>query len=106
MLFSETELMIYRVATLPGDEDIEGLEALLDPSTFEGRVARIGLLTRGPGSMSLAMSPTLSTSEEIPVLQTPGSVKSEYSRIDPAYFGEPPDDQGEIKGVSERTLGK
>ena len=47
--------MLRSAATLPGSEDLEGLEALLDPSTLEGRVARISLMTRGPGAMSLAL---------------------------------------------------
>ncbi|KAF8575165.1 hypothetical protein K439DRAFT_1545511 [Ramaria rubella] len=42
------------VATLPGEEDVAGLQALLDPNTLEGRAARIALLTRGTGTLSLA----------------------------------------------------
>ncbi|KAF9520915.1 hypothetical protein BS47DRAFT_1273073, partial [Hydnum rufescens UP504] len=34
-------------ATLPGDQDFEGLKRLLDPKTDVGRVARISLLTQG-----------------------------------------------------------
>lgn len=48
---------IISLATLPGHEDVEGLTALLDPSTLPGRVARINLLTRGPNAMYLAMTP-------------------------------------------------
>lgn len=42
------------MATLPGEEDVAGLQALLDPNTLEGRAARIALLTRGSGPLSLA----------------------------------------------------
>ncbi|KAI0649080.1 hypothetical protein C8Q79DRAFT_491131 [Trametes meyenii] len=45
------------LATLPGHEDFAGLNALLDPSTLPGRVARINLLTRGSNAMFLAMTP-------------------------------------------------
>ncbi|KAI0331874.1 hypothetical protein GY45DRAFT_1300264 [Cubamyces sp. BRFM 1775] len=45
------------LATLPGHEDFAGLNALLDPSTLPGRVARINLLTRGSNAMYLAMTP-------------------------------------------------
>ncbi|KAI0671775.1 hypothetical protein C8Q78DRAFT_973298 [Trametes maxima] len=45
------------LATLPGHEDFAGLNALLDPSTLPGRVARINLLTRGFNAMFLAMTP-------------------------------------------------
>jgi len=50
------------LATVPGQEDLEGLTALLDPSTLTGRVGRINLITRGSNSMLLAMprSPTTS----------------------------------------------
>ncbi|KZS94262.1 hypothetical protein SISNIDRAFT_63460 [Sistotremastrum niveocremeum HHB9708] len=56
-------------ATLPGEEDIDGLEALLDPSTVTGRAARISLLTKGPDTLSLAMAneplaPALDTTSE------------------------------------------
>lgn len=44
------------LATIPGKEDVEGLSALLDPSTLPGRVARINLITRGSKSMLLGMS--------------------------------------------------
>ena len=40
------------MATLPGEEDIKGLNALLDPNTVTGRVARIALLTQGNDSLS------------------------------------------------------
>ena len=46
-----------RLATLPGQEDVAGLTALLDPSTLPGRVARINLLTRGSNALFLAMTP-------------------------------------------------
>lgn len=45
------------LATLPGHEDFAGLNALLDPSTLPGRVARINLLTRGSNALYLAMTP-------------------------------------------------
>ena len=45
------------LATLPGQEDLVGLTALLDPATLPGRVARINMLTKGSKSMFLAMSP-------------------------------------------------
>ncbi|KZT29748.1 hypothetical protein NEOLEDRAFT_1127559 [Neolentinus lepideus HHB14362 ss-1] len=45
------------LATLPGQEDVDGLSALLDPSTLVGRVARINLVTRGSNAMFLAMPP-------------------------------------------------
>ena len=45
---------VSRIATLPGEEDVAGLQALLDPNTLEGRAARIALLTRGSGPLSLA----------------------------------------------------
>ena len=44
----------FSIATLPGEEDVAGLQALLDPNTLEGRAARIALLTRGSGPLSLA----------------------------------------------------
>ncbi|GJJ08576.1 hypothetical protein Clacol_002795 [Clathrus columnatus] len=42
------------IATLPGEEDIEGLQELLNPHTLEGRAARIALLTKGTHPLSLA----------------------------------------------------
>ncbi|KAH9942767.1 hypothetical protein B0H21DRAFT_517618 [Amylocystis lapponica] len=45
------------LATLPGHEDFAGLNALLDPTTLTGRVARINLLTHGSNAMFLAMTP-------------------------------------------------
>jgi len=44
------------LATLPGEEDTEGLRRLLDPHTLSGRAARISLLTTGSGLLSLAAS--------------------------------------------------
>jgi len=77
------------VATLPGEEDLEGLQALLDPSTLEGRVARIALTTRGPGVMSLAMPISVPSQEPIGVV-TPGTGSyQDYTCIDPAHFGSP-----------------
>lgn len=80
------------MATIPGDEDLEGLEALLDPSTLEGRVARISLMTKGPGVMSLAMLSNGSNSMDlvVPKVSTPGSQYDGYARIDPTHFGSPP----------------
>ncbi|KAH8117821.1 hypothetical protein DFH11DRAFT_1570878 [Phellopilus nigrolimitatus] len=43
-------------ATLPGEEDMEGLQAILDPSTVTGRVARISLMTTGPTSDALTLA--------------------------------------------------
>ncbi|TFK49953.1 hypothetical protein OE88DRAFT_1631888, partial [Heliocybe sulcata] len=43
-------------------EDVDGLSALLDPSTLVGRVARINLVTRGSNAMFLAMPPPPSDS--------------------------------------------
>ncbi|KDQ57328.1 hypothetical protein JAAARDRAFT_35953 [Jaapia argillacea MUCL 33604] len=43
------------LATLPGEEDVDGLSAMLDPATLVGRVARINLVTRGSNAMFLAM---------------------------------------------------
>lgn len=48
---------LRRLATLPGQEDVAGLKALLDPATLSGRVARINLLTKGSNAMFLAMTP-------------------------------------------------
>lgn len=47
-------ILAFRIATLPGEEDVAGLQALLDPNTLEGRAARIALLTQGSGPLSLA----------------------------------------------------
>jgi len=44
------------LATLPGEEDLDGLRKLLDPQTLAGRAARISLLTTGSGLLSLAAS--------------------------------------------------
>ncbi|KLO12751.1 hypothetical protein SCHPADRAFT_997871 [Schizopora paradoxa] len=43
-------------ATLPGNEDMEGLSALLDPSTVIGRVARISLMTTGSAGDALSLA--------------------------------------------------
>ncbi|KIJ52533.1 hypothetical protein M422DRAFT_43378 [Sphaerobolus stellatus SS14] len=43
------------IATLPGEEDLPGLQALLDPNTLEGRAARIALFTKGVGPWTLAV---------------------------------------------------
>ncbi|KAI5122770.1 hypothetical protein M0805_009852 [Coniferiporia weirii] len=43
-------------ATLPGEEDMEGLQAILDPSTVTGRVARISLMTTGSAGDALALA--------------------------------------------------
>jgi hypothetical protein len=48
--------MMYRLATLPGEEDVDGLRKLLDPQTFAGRAARMSLLTHGTGVLSLSTS--------------------------------------------------
>ena len=53
-------LILTRIATLPGEEDVAGLQALLDPHTLEGRAARIALLTKGLGPLSLAVEGSLS----------------------------------------------
>ncbi|EJU04923.1 hypothetical protein DACRYDRAFT_104816 [Dacryopinax primogenitus] len=42
-------------ATLPGEEDLDGLEALLNPLTLAGRAVRINLVTTGrKGTLALA----------------------------------------------------
>lgn len=46
--------MDFSIATLPGEEDMDGLQELLDPRTLEGRAARIALLTKGTHPLSLA----------------------------------------------------
>ncbi|KZV88892.1 hypothetical protein EXIGLDRAFT_838888 [Exidia glandulosa HHB12029] len=40
-------------ATLPGNEDVDALAALLDPSTLSGRAARINIVTQGMGTLAL-----------------------------------------------------
>lgn len=55
------------LATLPGEEDIDGLRKLLDPQTLAGRAARISLLTHGPGVLSLATSTPGSPLSDSPV---------------------------------------
>lgn len=59
--------MICRLATLPGEEDVDGLRKLLDPQTLTGRAARISLLTHGPGVLSLATSMPGSPLSDSPV---------------------------------------
>lgn len=53
------------IATLPGEEDHVGLQALLDPNTLEGRAARIALLTKGSGPLSLATQGDLAFERDI-----------------------------------------
>ena len=53
---TETGDFFCSLATLPGEEDIDGLRKLLDPQTLAGRAARISLLTHGSGLLSLASS--------------------------------------------------
>jgi len=89
------------VATLPGEEDLEGLEALLDPSTLEGRVARIALTTRGPGVMSLAMPMNEPSNEPIEVVTPPTGSYQDYTRIDPAHFGSPRKSEKEASPMKE-----
>ncbi|KAH9037858.1 hypothetical protein EDB85DRAFT_565058 [Lactarius pseudohatsudake] len=55
------------LATLPGEEDVDGLRKLLDPQTLVGRAARISLLTHGPGVLSLATSTSGSPLSDSPV---------------------------------------
>ncbi|KAH9002921.1 hypothetical protein EDB86DRAFT_3073417 [Lactarius hatsudake] len=55
------------LATLPGEEDVDGLRKLLDPQTLVGRAARISLLTHGPGVLSLATSTPGSPLSDSPV---------------------------------------
>jgi hypothetical protein len=59
--------VICSLATLPGEEDIDGLRKLLDPQTVTGRAARISLLTHGPGVLSLATSMPGSPLSDSPV---------------------------------------
>lgn len=42
--------------TLPGEENIEALIALLDPNTVTGRVARITLLTQGDTGETMSLA--------------------------------------------------
>jgi hypothetical protein len=56
-----------RLATLPGEEDIEGLRRLLDPQTLTGRATRISLLTSGSGLLSLAASMPGSPMNDSPI---------------------------------------
>ncbi|KAF8486143.1 hypothetical protein DFH94DRAFT_170391 [Russula ochroleuca] len=44
------------LATLPGEEGVDGLLKLADPQMLAGRVACISLLTTGSGLLSLAAS--------------------------------------------------
>lgn len=60
-------LIDHRLATLPGEEDIEGLRKLLDPHTLSGRAARISLLTTGSGLLSLAASAQGSPMSDSPI---------------------------------------
>ncbi|KAH9037852.1 hypothetical protein EDB85DRAFT_563484 [Lactarius pseudohatsudake] len=55
------------LATLPGEEDVDGLRKLLDPQTLVGRAARISLVTHGPGVLSLATSTPGSPLSDSPV---------------------------------------
>ena len=41
---------------MPGEEDIKGLSALLDPNTVTGRVARIALLTKGNTGETMSLA--------------------------------------------------
>ncbi|KAI9512064.1 hypothetical protein F5148DRAFT_1165954 [Russula earlei] len=55
------------LATLPGEEDVDGLRKLLDPQTLAGRAARMSLLTTGSGVLSLAPSAPESPMNDSPV---------------------------------------
>ena len=46
----------HRLATLPGEEGVDGLLKLSDPQILAGRIACISLLTTGSGLLSLAAS--------------------------------------------------
>lgn len=59
--------MINRLATLPGEEDANGLLRLLDPQSLAGRAARISLLTPGSGLLSLAPSAPVSPMNDSPI---------------------------------------
>jgi hypothetical protein len=59
--------MINRLATLPGEEDANGLLKLLDPQTLAGRAACISLLTPGSGLLSLAPSAPVSPMNDSPI---------------------------------------
>lgn len=48
--------MSCRAATFPGQEDVDGLRAILDPSTVMGRIARISLTTQGSAGDALALA--------------------------------------------------
>lgn len=54
--FTSDDDVLARSATLPGDEDMEGLSAILDPSTVTGRVARISLMTTGSAGDAMALA--------------------------------------------------
>ena len=69
--------LVNSLATLPGHEDVEGLTALLDPSTLPGRVARINLLTRGSNAMYLAMTPP--RSPIVPAVKEEGTEKAMHA---------------------------
>lgn len=62
---SQSDPIVFRSATLPGEEDVAGLSAILDPNTVTGRVARISLLTSGSAgdTLSLAFSGERHTKE-------------------------------------------
>ncbi len=50
------KILSQSAATLPGKEDMEGLSAILDPSTVIGRVARISLMTSGSAGDALSLA--------------------------------------------------
>ncbi|KAH9037855.1 hypothetical protein EDB85DRAFT_2142196 [Lactarius pseudohatsudake] len=55
------------LATLPGEEDVDGLRKHLNPQTLVGRATRISLLTHGSGVLSLATSTPGSPLSDSPV---------------------------------------
>ena len=59
--------MIISLATLPGEEDADGLLKLLDPQTLAGRALCISLLTPGSGLLSLAPSAPVSPMNDSPI---------------------------------------
>ncbi|KAH9178251.1 hypothetical protein EDB89DRAFT_2064031 [Lactarius sanguifluus] len=76
-------------ATLPGEEDVDGLRKLLDPQTLVGRAARISLLSHGPGVLSLATSTPGSPLSDSPV--SFGWNRKLFRTRNAALFCAPPD---------------
>jgi hypothetical protein len=65
--FSFTLIFLCRLATLPGEEDVDGLRNLLDPQMLTCRTARMSLLTPSSGLLSLGTSAPGSPLSDSPV---------------------------------------